>query len=98
VHLAAEAKAIRLETILDPLAGPISGDPARLQQIVWNLLSNAIKFTPKKGRVQIRLERINSHIEIIVSDTGTGISPEFCLMCLTAFVRLTAQARERTAD
>lgn len=77
VHLAAEAKAIRLETILDPLAGPISGDPARLQQIVWNLLSNAIKFTPKKGRVQIRLERINSHIEIIVSDTGTGISPEF---------------------
>lgn len=77
VHLAAEAKAIRLETILDPLAGPISGDPARLQQIVWNLLSNAIKFTPKKGCVQIRLERINSHIEIIVSDTGTGISPEF---------------------
>jgi len=53
------------------------GDPARLQQVVWNLLSNAIKFTPKGGRVQVRLERVNSHIEIAVSDTGAGIRGEF---------------------
>ncbi len=63
--------------MLDPLAGPVSGDPARLQQVVWNLLTNAVKFTPKGGRVQVLLERVNSHIEISVSDTGIGIRPEF---------------------
>src|SRR5262249_29060750 len=67
---AAEAKGIRIQTVIDPNAGPVSGDPARLQQVLWNLLSNAINFTPQGGRVQVRLERINSHIEIIVSDTG----------------------------
>jgi PAS domain S-box-containing protein len=77
VRPAADAKAIRINMVLDPMAGPVSGDPIRLQQIVWNLLSNAIKFTPKGGRVQVRLERINSHIEITVSDTGMGISPDF---------------------
>jgi signal transduction histidine kinase len=70
---AADAKGIRLEKLLDPAAGPISGDPSRLQQIVWNLLSNAIKFTPKGGKVQVVLERVNSHIEISVADTGIGI-------------------------
>jgi signal transduction histidine kinase/CheY-like chemotaxis protein len=74
---AAAAKGIRLETFLDPVAGPISGDPGRLQQVVWNLLSNAIKFTPRGGRVQVLLERVNSHIEISVADTGIGIKPEF---------------------
>lgn len=77
VRPAAEARSIRLQTTLDPAAGPISGDPDRLQQVVWNLLSNAIKFTPKGGRVQLRLERVNSHIEITVSDTGRGISADF---------------------
>lgn len=74
---AADARSIRIQAVLDSSAGPISGDPDRLQQVMWNLLSNAIKFTPKKGRVQVRLERINSHIEITVSDTGQGISPDF---------------------
>ncbi len=74
---AAEAKAIRLQTVLDPSAGPVSGDSDRIQQVVWNLVSNAIRFTPKGGRVQVRLERVNSHLEIIVSDTGSGIRPEF---------------------
>jgi PAS domain S-box-containing protein len=74
---AAEAKGIRLQTLLDSKAGPISGDPDRLQQVVWNLLSNAVKFTPKNGRVQLRLERVNSHVEIVVSDTGIGIEEEF---------------------
>jgi CheY-like chemotaxis protein/anti-sigma regulatory factor (Ser/Thr protein kinase) len=77
VRPAAEAKNIRLQTLLDPQAGPISGDPDRLQQVVWNLLSNAVKFTPKGGRVQVRLERVNSHVEITVADTGKGIVPEF---------------------
>jgi signal transduction histidine kinase/ActR/RegA family two-component response regulator len=73
---AAEAKAIRLQPIVDPRAGPVSGDPDRLQQIVWNLLSNAVKFTPRGGRVQIRVERVNSHVEIVVTDTGKGIPPD----------------------
>jgi signal transduction histidine kinase len=77
VRPAADAKAIRLQPILDPRAGPISGDPARIEQILWNLLSNAIKFTPKFGLVQVVLARVNSHIELTVSDSGIGISPDF---------------------
>ena len=77
VRPAADAKGIRLEKVLDPAAGPISGDPNRLQQVIWNLLSNAIKFTPKDGKVQVLLERVSSHVEISVADTGIGIKPEF---------------------
>jgi signal transduction histidine kinase/ActR/RegA family two-component response regulator len=73
----AEAKSIRIQTLIDPKAGPISGDTDRLQQVIWNLLTNAIKFTPGGGRVQVRLERVESHVEITVSDTGKGISAEF---------------------
>ena len=74
---AADAKGVRLESILEPHVGPVSGDPDRLQQVVWNLLSNAVKFTPRGGRVQFRLQRVNSHIEVSVSDTGIGISEDF---------------------
>src|SRR5262249_46650383 len=74
---AADAKRIHLQPIIDPRAAPVSGDPDRLQQIVWNLVSNAVKFTPKEGLVQVRVERVNSHVEIVVSDTGIGIKPEF---------------------
>ena len=73
----ADAKSIRIESVLDPNAGPVLGDSGRLQQIVWNLLTNAIKFTPKGGKVQIAMERVNSHLELRVSDTGQGIKPEF---------------------
>jgi signal transduction histidine kinase/ActR/RegA family two-component response regulator len=76
VRPAAEAKGIRLQSVLDPRAGPITGDPDRLQQIVWNLLINAVKFTPKGGHIQVHLQRINSHVEIVVSDTGQGIAPD----------------------
>jgi PAS domain S-box-containing protein len=77
VRPAAEAKGVRLQKVMDTGVISISGDPARLQQVVWNLLSNAIKFTPKGGRVQLRLERVNSHIEIVVTDTGSGIRSDF---------------------
>src|SRR3984957_17415093 len=73
---AAEAKQIRLQPLLDPAASPMAGDPDRLRQVFWNLLSNAVKFTPKDGRIQIISQRIDSHIEIMVSDTGTGIEPQ----------------------
>ncbi|HEX6649729.1 MAG TPA: PAS domain S-box protein [Pyrinomonadaceae bacterium] len=77
VRPAAEAKGVRVQKIMDTGLLSIPGDPVRLQQVVWNLLSNAIKFTPRGGRVQIRSERVNSHLEIVVSDTGQGISSDF---------------------
>jgi signal transduction histidine kinase/CheY-like chemotaxis protein len=73
----AEAKQIRLHTVLDPSAGPVSGDPNRLQQVLWNLLSNAIKFTPKGGKVEVVLQRVDSHLELSVSDSGVGIAADF---------------------
>jgi len=72
----ADAKQIRLQTVVDPRHGFVLGDPDRLQQVMWNLLSNAIKFTPKGGRVEVALERVNSHLEVSVSDTGQGIDQD----------------------
>ncbi len=77
VKPAADARGVRLEAVLDSEAGPVAGDPERLQQVLWNLLSNAVKFTPRDGRVQVRLERADSHVALVVTDTGVGISPEF---------------------
>ncbi len=77
VRPAAQAKGVRVQKIMDTGVVSVAGDPVRLQQVVWNLISNAIKFTPRGGRVQVRLERVNSHIEIAVHDTGAGISPDF---------------------
>jgi len=96
VKPAAEAKAIQLTKILDPAAGPITGDPNRLQQVVWNLLTNAIKFTGKNGKVQVLLERVDSHIEITVADTGIGIAPEFLPHVFDRF-RQADPSRTRTA-
>ena len=76
VRPAADARSITLRAAFNSDIGPISGDPARLQQIVWNLLANAIKFTPKGGDVQVRLERNDSHALITVSDSGQGIASE----------------------
>ena len=77
LHPAADARQIKLQALVDNAAGPVWGDPHRMQQIVWNLLSNAIKFTPKGGQVQVQLERVSSHVEIAVSDSGQGISANF---------------------
>ena len=77
IQPAADAKNVRLQSLIDTRVAPVSGDPDRLQQVIWNLLSNAVKFTPKGGRVQLRVERVNSHIEIVVSDTGIGIRKDF---------------------
>lgn len=77
VRPAADAKGIRLQSVLDPHAGQVSGDAGRLQQVFWNLLSNGIKFTPRSGKVQVTLERVNSHLEVSVADTGEGIRPDF---------------------
>ena len=73
----AEAKGVRLQVKVDLFTGPISGDSDRLQQVFCNLLNNAIKFTPKNGKVQVLLKRVNSHVEVSVIDTGEGIPPDF---------------------
>jgi PAS domain S-box-containing protein len=95
VRPSAVAKDICIEQMLDPIAGQIVGDPARLQQVVWNLLINAIKFTPKGGRVQVLLQRVNSHIELTISDTGQGISPEFLPQLFSRFSQADAKANRR---
>ena len=77
VRPAADAKGVRIERVLEAPEVPVSGDPDRLQQVAWNLLSNAVKFTPRGGKVQVNLLRVNSHVEVIVSDTGIGISADF---------------------
>ena len=77
VSTAGEVKNIDLAKTIAPGAMLVTADPARLQQILWNLLTNAIKFTPRKGRVEVRLERIESNVVITVTDTGIGIEPEF---------------------
>ncbi|MEH2446357.1 MAG: PAS domain S-box protein [Nostoc sp.] len=77
VQLAAQARSIQIQTIVDPTLRQVMGDPNRLQQVVWNLLSNAVKFTPTGGRVEIRLMEAGNQAQIQVSDTGKGISPDF---------------------
>ena len=77
IEPAAQTKGVRLESVLDPTSVVVSGDPARLQQVFWNLLSNAVKFTPKGGKIQVVLQRVNSHIEFSISDTGIGIPAAF---------------------
>ncbi|MDX6269915.1 MAG: hypothetical protein QOD28_1138 [Acidobacteriota bacterium] len=77
VQLAADSKNIQLSVTFDPSARHVSGDAGRLQQVVWNLLSNAVKFTPKDGRVEVRLERAGAQARLTVSDDGCGFSPAF---------------------
>jgi signal transduction histidine kinase/CheY-like chemotaxis protein len=71
-----DAKRLQLDVMIEPAAGPILGDPARLQQIVTNLLSNAIKFTPNNGKISVELQRLNSHVQLKITDTGVGIAAE----------------------
>ena len=85
VRPAAVARNIHLQTELEPVTNSVSGDPDRIQQIIWNLLTNAIKFTPKGGHVKVRMESIASKVEITVSDTGQGIAPEFLLHVFERF-------------
>jgi len=77
VRASADNKSIRIHTLIDSKIGPVRGDPTRLQQVIWNLLSNAVKFTPKGGRIKVLLERVDSHVEVAVEDTGIGIEPDF---------------------
>ena len=77
VRAAADAKSIVVDLKIRDTLPSIAGDVDRLHQVFWNLLSNAVKFTPAQGRVEVRAERVNSRVEIVVRDTGVGIPPEF---------------------
>jgi PAS domain S-box-containing protein len=77
MHLAAQAKAITIESALEPVWGYVLGDMERLQQVIGNLLANAIKFTPEGGTIQVQLQYFDEHVQVKVSDTGQGISAEF---------------------
>jgi PAS domain S-box-containing protein len=93
---AAEAKGIALTSVVDPLQGVVvTGDPDRLQQVLWNLLSNALKFTPKGGRVQVLLERVDSHLELSVIDSGEGIAPDFLEFVFDRFRQADATTTRR---
>jgi PAS domain S-box-containing protein len=95
IRPAAEAKQIQLEVEREPYATVVTGDADRLQQVFWNLLSNAVKFTPRNGRVSVRVWRSNSQLQLIVSDTGAGISPEFLPFIFNRFTQAdTTSARQ----
>jgi PAS domain S-box-containing protein len=96
MHPAVEAKDIRLRVFLDPNAQPISGDPHRLQQVVWNLLSNAVKFTPRGGQIEVKLMKMDANMEISVRDDGEGIKSEFLPYVFERFYQAeNARTRDR---
>lgn len=96
VRPAADAKRITIHIALDPSAGLVRGDAARLRQVVWNLVSNAVKFTPEGGRVRVGLA-IASRAEISVSDSGCGFDPEFLPNLFRPFWQAEAGASRRTS-
>jgi PAS domain S-box-containing protein len=85
VNLSIEAKKLRLRVTLDAKAGRLRGDGGRLQQVFWNLLTNAVKFTPVGGHIDVVMERVNSHVEVSVSDSGAGIKPDFLAFVFDRF-------------
>jgi signal transduction histidine kinase/CheY-like chemotaxis protein len=92
---AAQARELTLRTILDPSIF-VAGDPGRLQQVFWNLLSNAIKFTPKGGSVRLVMERVNSHIEVSVIDSGQGMSADLIGHVFERFRQSVSPATQQT--
>jgi PAS domain S-box-containing protein len=95
VSASASAKGVRLKPVLGAAELVVSGDPNRLRQVFWNLLSNAVKFTPRGGRVQVTLKRVDSHVEASVIDTGEGIPPEFLPHVFNRFQQVDASLTRR---
>jgi CheY-like chemotaxis protein/anti-sigma regulatory factor (Ser/Thr protein kinase) len=94
VSPAAEAKGITIERDLEDL-DPIAGDRDRLQQVFWNLLSNAVKFTPRDGRVTVRVRRQDQDAVVAVEDNGIGISPDFLPYVFDRFRQADGSATRR---
>ncbi|HKC57756.1 MAG TPA: ATP-binding protein [Vicinamibacterales bacterium] len=77
IRPAADAKSIALQVSIDAAIGEMTGDAARLRQVLWNLLANAVKFTPAGGRVEVSAREGPSDLEFVVKDSGDGIDPAF---------------------
>lgn len=92
---AIDAKHIKLEVAIDSRAGVVSGDSNRLQQVFWNLLSNAVKFTPRGGAIRVSLQRVNSHFEMSVKDSGEGIDSQFLPRVFDRFRQADASTTRR---
>jgi len=92
VRPAAEAKGIALTSTVDAEAGPVTGDPGRLQQVLWNLLTNSIKFTPEGGTVAVRAQAVDGQVEVTVEDSGPGIPPAFLPHAFEQFRQAGGQA------
>ena len=98
VRPAADAKQVRVTSLLDDGVGLLMGDADRLQQVVWNLVSNAVKFTPQHGRVHVELRRQDGHAELSVADSGQGIAPAFLPFVFDRFRQAdSSSTRESTA-
>jgi len=97
IEPSAAAKQVQIRRILDPRASAVRGDPTRLHRVIWNLLSNAVKFTPNGGLIEVSLSRVNSHVEIAVTDTGVGIPPITFPAYSTAFLKQTLRQQDGTA-
>jgi PAS domain S-box-containing protein len=95
IRSAADAKQIKVAVHLDPRGSWVSGDPSRLQQIIWNLVSNAVKFTPARGRVEVTVERVDSQHQITVSDSGPGINAEFLPFVFDRFTQASMTSERR---
>jgi PAS domain S-box-containing protein len=91
----AETKGVKLEKLIDPLAGSVSVDPGRLEQVLWNLLTNAIKFTPKGGNVRVLTKIMPSHVKISVTDTGEGIAFDFMPHLFERFSQADGSAKRK---
>ena len=91
----ADVKGITIEMAVDPMTGPIAGDPTRLQQVVWNVLTNAVKFTPGGGRVRVLLQSIDGQAELTIEDSGMGIKPEFLPYLFERFRQADASTSRR---
>ena len=92
---AAQARGIGIHKVVDPLASPVSGDPGRLQQVLWNLLTNAIKFTDKDGTIHVLVERVNSDVQVSIRDTGQGISAEFLPNLFSRFTQADSSTKRK---
>jgi PAS domain S-box-containing protein len=97
IRPAADAKQIDVDVETEPYATVVTGDADRLQQVFWNLLSNAVKFTPRGGRVEVRVARIDSQLEIRISDTGAGISVDFLPFMFERFTQADTTTARRHA-
>lgn len=95
IRPAADAKHLRIDNELNASIGWTKVDPARLQQVLWNLLGNAVKFTPPGGHVRVALERVNSHAEIAIQDSGVGIAPGFLPYVFERFRQADASTTRR---